>query len=61
MATGKRLIQSIHSADWARYHYRGRNVERHFQSDRMKGVSKALKKQLRSQLKRETRELIMEI
>lgn len=62
MATGKRLLQNTHSADWARYRYRGQNVERHFKSDRMKGVSSAVNKQLRSYLKREVRqELAMEL
>ena len=62
MATGKRLIQNARSGDWARYRYRGQNVERHFKSDRMKGVSKVVNKQLRTYLKKEVREqLIMEL
>ncbi len=61
MATGRRLIQSVHSVNWAKYRFRGENVKRGFQSDRMKVAGRILKKQLRTQLKRETRELIMEI
>lgn len=61
MVTGKRLLQNARSKGWARYRYRGENVERCCQSDRMKGVSKIVKKQLRTYLKKEAREqLIME-
>lgn len=62
MTTGKKLIQNVRSSGWAKYRYRGDNVERHYQSDRMKGVSKAVNKQLRTYLKKEVREqLIMEL
>lgn len=62
MATGKKLIQNVRSSGWAKYRYRGENVERHYQSDRMKGVGKVLNRQLRSQLKRELKqELEMEL
>ena len=58
MTTGKRLLQNVHSASWARHRYRGENVQRDWQSDRMKGVSRALKKQLRSYLKSETKQQV---
>ena len=62
MATGKRLLQNARSKGWARYRCRGENVERWCQSDRMKGVSKVVNKQLRTYLKKEVREqLIMEL
>lgn len=56
MTTGKRLLGNVHSSSWVLYRYRGKNSERAWQSDRMKGVRKAVNKQLRSYLKREAKE-----